>query len=60
MKMKLNVEGMSYKHMKRLSKLLDEFDDEFDPVLEDEQKEALTIVMELVAEILTSDREGEE
>ena len=51
---------MSVKHMKRLGKLLDEFDDEFDPVLEDEQKEALTIVIELVAEILTSDREGEE
>ena len=51
---------MSVKHMKRLGKLLDEFDDEFDPVLEDEQREALTIMMELVAEILTSDREGEE
>ena len=60
MKMKLNVKGMSVKHMKRLGKLLDEFDNEFDPVLEDEQREALTIIMELVGEILTSDREDED
>ena len=51
---------MSVKHMKRLGKLLYEFDNEFDSVLEDEQREALTIMMELVGEILTSDREGEE
>ena len=58
--MKPRAKGMSVKHMKRLGKLLDEFDDEFDPVLEDEQREALTIMMELVAEFLTSNREAED
>ena len=58
--MKPKAKGMSVKHMKRLGKLLDEFDNEFDSVLEDEQREALTIMMELVDEILTSDREDEE
>lgn len=58
--MKPKAKGMSVKHIKRLGKLLDEFDDEFDPVLEDEQREALTIMIELVDEILTSDREDEE
>ena len=58
--MKPRVKGMSVKHMKRLGKLLDEFDDEFAPVLEDEQREALTIMMELVDEILTSNREAED
>ena len=58
--MKPRAKGMSVKHMKRLGKLLDEFDNEFDPVLEDEQREALTVMMELVGEILTSNRDGEE